>query len=145
MSEAVFWDSVAYIALGNRSDALHGAAINLSRQLAAARAPIVTTDAVLTEVLNAFSRIAWRPLAVRIIDAVGASVADGTATVVHVDANLWEQAVRLFRERPDKGWGLTDCTSFVVMDNCGLHRAFTSDRHFEQAGYIRLLTSDGGR
>lgn len=145
MSEAVFWDSVAYIALGNRSDALHGAAITLSRQLAAARAPIVTTDAVLTEVLSAFSRVAWRPLAVRIIDAVGASVADGTATVVHIDTELWDQAVQLFRDRPDKSWGLTDCTSFTVMENRGLHRAFTSDRHFEQAGYIRLLTPDEGR
>lgn len=102
MPEAVFWDSVAHIALGNRSDALHGAAVDLSRQLAAARTPIVTTDAVLTEVLNTFGRVAWRPLAVRIIDAVQESAAEGTATVVRIDAPLWERAVQLFRERPDR-------------------------------------------
>lgn len=45
----------------------------------------------------------------------------------------------LRRHRLDKGWGLTDCTSFVVMEQEQITEAFTSDQHFEQAGFTKLL------
>ena len=47
--------------------------------------------------------------------------------------------MRLFRDRPDKDWGLTDCMSFVVMQDYGLTAALTSDNHFRQAGFRALL------
>jgi len=31
-----------------------------------------------------------------------------------------ERAVQLYKARPDKSWSLTDCLSFVVMDEKGL-------------------------
>ncbi len=36
-------------------------------------------------------------------------------------------------------WGLTDCVSFVVMQERGLTDAATADEHFTQAGYRALL------
>jgi predicted nucleic acid-binding protein len=39
----------------------------------------------------------------------------------------------------DKEWGLTDCISFVVMQEQGLTDALTADHHFEQAGFTILL------
>jgi len=45
----------------------------------------------------------------------------------------------LFRQRTDKAWGLTDCISFVVMQERGISEALTADEHFEQAGFIALL------
>ncbi len=47
--------------------------------------------------------------------------------------------MRLYRERPDKEWGLTDCVSFVVMRERGLTEALTTDDHFRQTGYRALL------
>jgi predicted nucleic acid-binding protein len=35
----------------------------------------------------------------------------------------------LYRRRPDKAWSLTDCISFVVMQQEGLSEALTRDRH----------------
>jgi predicted nucleic acid-binding protein len=32
-----------------------------------------------------------------------------------------------------------DCASFVVMQQSGLAEAVTTDHHFEQAGFVRLL------
>ncbi|MCU0535569.1 MAG: hypothetical protein MUD14_16890 [Hydrococcus sp. Prado102] len=46
----------------------------------------------------------------------------------------------LYKQRPDKGWSLTDCISFVVMEQLKIKQAFTCDRHFEQAGFINLLS-----
>jgi predicted nucleic acid-binding protein len=47
--------------------------------------------------------------------------------------------VALYGARPDKEWGLTDCISFVVMEERGLTLALTTDRHFEQAGFQSAL------
>ena len=33
---------------------------------------------------------------------------------------LYVRACQLYRERPDKEWGLTDCISFLVMQDRGL-------------------------
>ena len=41
--------------------------------------------------------------------------------------------------RPDKDWSLTDCISFVVMEEHGITDALTGDHHFEQAGFRALL------
>jgi predicted nucleic acid-binding protein len=50
-----------------------------------------------------------------------------------------DQAVRLFRERSDKAWSLTDCLSFVVMSEHQLIDALTVDHHITQAGFRALL------
>ena len=45
----------------------------------------------------------------------------------------------LFLDRPDKNWSLTDCISFLVMEDRKVRRAFTSDHHFIQAGFDKLM------
>jgi predicted nucleic acid-binding protein len=34
---------------------------------------------------------------------------------------------------------MTDCISFVVMNDGGIRNALTGDRHFDQAGFNALL------
>jgi len=41
--------------------------------------------------------------------------------------------------RKRNGWPLTDCISFVVMEDEDIRDALTGDRHFEQAGFTTLL------
>ena len=139
MPETVFWDTAAFVALGNARDDLHQLAVTVSQELAQAKAQVLTTDAVLIEVANTFSKVAWRPIAWQIIEAVQASAALEIATIVHVDTELWQRGWQLHRNRADKDWGLTDCISFVVMEEHNIRQAFTYDQHFEQAGFIRLL------
>ena len=59
--------------------------------------------------------------------------------IAALSQEMVDQAVALFRSRPDKEWGLTDCVSFVVMKERGLTEALTADHHFEQAGFSILL------
>jgi len=58
---------------------------------------------------------------------------------VIITPELLEKSYQLYCFRADKEWGLTDCTSFVVMETVRMNRAFTADRHFEQAGFSILL------
>ncbi len=61
--------------------------------------------------------------------------------LVWVDEDLCARGWQLYRDRLDKDWSLTDCVSFVVMRHRAITEALTADRHFEQAGFIRLIGS----
>ena len=74
MPDTVFWDTAAFVALGNRDDELHPEAVSVSQALADGRAFILTTDAVLTEVVNTFSKAAWHPVAQQLVESLRASV-----------------------------------------------------------------------
>ena len=96
MPEAVFWDTAAFIALGNADDNLHDLAVGVSKSLASQEAKAVTTSAVLTEVANTFSKADTRPIALRLVQAVSESAQEGAATVVHVDSTLWQRGWDLY-------------------------------------------------
>jgi predicted nucleic acid-binding protein len=50
-----------------------------------------------------------------------------------------QHAEAVLRQRPDKQWSLCDAISFLLMSQHGIQDALTTDHHFEQAGFVRLL------
>ena len=62
--------------------------------------------------------------------------------IITLNQELLQSGLSLYEQRLDKDWGLTDCISFVVMQREQIQEAFTSDKHFEQAGFIRLLQNN---
>lgn len=58
---------------------------------------------------------------------------------VWVDESLHRLATELLVERQDKTYSLCDAVSFVLMRQLGITNALTTDRHFEQEGFVRLL------
>jgi uncharacterized protein len=58
---------------------------------------------------------------------------------VWIDEPLHRAAVELLLERQDKTYSLCDAVSFVLMRRRGISEALSSDRHFEQEGFIRRL------
>lgn len=141
MSRLIFWDTSAFVALMNARDTLHAPAVTVSQRLTRDKARMITTDAILTEVANGLSKVGHRALAHRVVNSVQQSVGLGVAEVVHIDSALWQRGWQLYCARPDKEWGLTDCFSFVVLQDRGLFEVFTADHHFEQAGFVRLIRS----
>jgi hypothetical protein len=97
---------------------------------------VITTTWVLLELGNALRRVRDRAVFSRFMEDLAA---DADMTVLSADQLVFDRAVALFNERPDKEWSLTDCTSFVVMQEYGLTEALTSDHHFQQAGFTALL------
>ncbi len=59
--------------------------------------------------------------------------------IIWVDEILHRQSVALLRERADKNYSLCDAASFVVMRERGIAESLTTDKHFRQEGFIRLL------
>jgi hypothetical protein len=72
----------------------------------------------------------------RIVDALQSSK---RIKIVQSDASLETRGWQLFRNRSDKAWGMTDCVSMALMADLEIETAFTSDHHFEQAGFNILL------
>ena len=60
-------------------------------------------------------------------------------TIIYIDQSHDTAAWAMLRQYSDKEWSLVDAASFVVMQANGITEALTTDHHFEQAGYIRLL------
>ena len=58
---------------------------------------------------------------------------------VWVDESIHRAAVELLLLRQDKSYSLCDAVSFILMRQRGVAEALTTDRHFEQEGFVRLL------
>ncbi|MFO5494086.1 MAG: type II toxin-antitoxin system VapC family toxin [Cuspidothrix sp.] len=61
--------------------------------------------------------------------------------IVWVDEILHREAMDLLLVRQDKTYSLCDAISFVLMRKKGIREALTTDKHFEQEGFTRLLQS----
>lgn len=58
---------------------------------------------------------------------------------VWVNEPLHREAVELLMARQDKTYSLCDAVSFLLMRRQGISEALTTDHHFEQEGFRRLL------
>jgi uncharacterized protein len=132
---AVFADSFHFLALLNQNDPAHAKAATLHRFR---WNKILTTDCVLLELGDALCDPRDHDDFLRLLEALRS---DPRVSVVHLTQPLLERGIELFRSRPDKDWPLTDCISFVVMQENGVREALTGDQHFTQAGLIALLAA----
>jgi predicted nucleic acid-binding protein len=134
--ENIFVDTAAFVGVLIRRDEFHQSANKLMAELNEKNAKLITTEMVLFELANALSASELRSRAIVLIDELQTLP---NVEIVWSSGELFEKAWSLYRERPDKEWSLTDCASFVVMKEREINLAFTSDKHFEQAGFVRLL------
>lgn len=58
---------------------------------------------------------------------------------VWVDRPLHDEALTLLKKRQDKTYSLCDAVSFVLMRERDVQDALSTDRHFAQEGFRRLL------
>jgi predicted nucleic acid-binding protein len=55
------------------------------------------------------------------------------------DESITSQAIALLMAKPGRGYSLCDAVSFVLMRAKNDREALTTDKHFEQEGFQRLL------
>lgn len=133
MKSSIFIDTSYFLALVNSRDKYHQAAKSMAAQI---MPPFITSEAVLFELGNALAKPPYRMLGIHSLRQIRA---DTSIEIVSITPALFAQTVVFYQSRPDKAWGLTDCSSFVIMQQRGLHEALAADKHFEQAGFKRLL------
>lgn len=132
----VFLDTAYVYALVNTRDQWHGRAVQWQQKLDDERRAIVTTELILVEIADGLASVRFRAQASLILDTLQSN---RFVEVVPFTSQLLSDALELYRQREDKDWGLTDCSSFVVMRERELYEALTVDEHFQQAGFRALL------
>jgi len=96
-----------------------------------------TTNYVLTEFV-VLAQVRGLPRK-QTLDYVVALQESPEVTVIYVQESLHRKALDLLRQRLDKNWSLCDAVSMVVLQQHGITEVLTTDHHFEQAGFVRLL------
>ncbi len=134
--KSVFADTSALIALGNKRDAFHSQAVLINDSLRQSKKNFVTTDAILLELGNAFSPLNLKPLAIKLIEVIRQSK---KWNCVCLDENLMNRGFELYKQMKDKEWGFVDCISIIVAKDMKIKEIFSTDHHFEQAGFKILL------
>lgn len=133
---AVFADTSYWIALLYPPDHLHAKVIAMSREISTMR--LVTSELVLTELLNTFSNGSpgMRSIAVQAVE----DAREGNAVIVLPQTSeQFSRALQHYKRSADKNWSLTDCASFQIMETERISAALTHDHHFVQAGFEALL------
>jgi predicted nucleic acid-binding protein len=134
--DLTFVDASGWIALVNANDTLHHQSVRLFEQRLNDGRGFVTSSVVLLEVGNWLSPVPLRRLASGLAERIEHS---SRVQVVELTPELYRKGWQLYRERPDKDWGVIDCVSFTIMQEHNIVEALTGDRHFQQAGFVALL------
>jgi uncharacterized protein len=135
---ALFVDTAGGGNIVDPKQPFHQLATNIYKAARRASRRAITTNYIIAELealLTNRTRVPRRTI-VRFIENIKVSP---FVRILHVDAALHEEAWRLLTSRSDKLWSLVDCSSFMLMTRLGLTEALTTDQHFEQAGFIRML------
>ncbi|WP_414545575.1 type II toxin-antitoxin system VapC family toxin [Nostoc sp. CCY0012] len=124
----VFADTGYWVALLNPHDDLHNKAVKLSQAVQPAH--IVTTEMVLTEVLNDFSSRGkfFREAAVNFIRKL---YQHPNTTIIPQTSVQFQAALTVYEQRLDKEWSQTDCVSFKIMEEEVIYEALAYDKHFQ--------------
>lgn len=131
--KAVFADTFYFLALLNPTDNAHKSALS---------APIsdygrvITSAWVLIEVADALSFPPNRSVFLNLLSKLKNNP---QVVIVPPDRDFFEKGLERFSQRLDKEWSLTDCISFIIMEQNEITDVLTGDNHFGQAGFRVLL------
>jgi predicted nucleic acid-binding protein len=132
----VFADTFYWVAVLSPRDPFHAQVMSWGRSRGNTR--LITTDEVVTEVLNWFSGLGpyWRGKAATFAHNVRT---DPDVDVLPQSRADFDAALALYEARLDKEYSLTDCRSMVALRALGLTEVLTNDHHFTQEGFTILF------
>lgn len=129
---AVLIDTSYLLALEIANDQNHQAAEAHWQKVVSSLPPLATTSYVFDEVVTFFNRRGHHAKAVQVGNSL---LQSSSMQFVHVDEALFFKGWAYFQQHQDKGYSLTDCISFVLMEQRDIKTAFAFDKHFVQAGF----------
>lgn len=129
----LFADTFLWTALADRTDQWHEVVVRYEATLSP-DVRLVTTEEVLVEFATQLGTKAARLRRAATLFARDI-LSNPTIEVVPQSHASFLEGLRLFEDRPDKLYSLTDCISMQTMKRRGITQALTHDRHFAQEGF----------
>jgi predicted nucleic acid-binding protein len=131
VGEQIFGDTSGFLALMDKDDAHHPAAVRAWRSYAAESCVLWTTDYVRLECCSLIQR---RLGAMALEDFHDKVLPVAAASIVGEDG--FERGFSQWRVARRRQLSLVDITSFDCMRRQSISRAFTFDRHFAEEGFV---------
>ena len=122
--------------MSHPGDEWHENAVAVAGQLG--NALIVTSQMVLVEFLTHLGGRGEQQRQAA-VEAVRRLETDPDVEILPQSSGQFGSAFSMYSSRLDKNWSLTDCASFVIMENRNIMEALAHDHNFEQAGFVALL------
>lgn len=135
MATELFVDSSAWLALADRSDRYHAAAVAAYPGLLKQYRRLVTTNLVIAETYILLRLALGLHPALEFLDSVTGSP---RIEKVYSTAELEIDAEKILRQYVDQDFSFADAVSFALMQERSLRAAFTFDKHFSIAGFEQL-------
>jgi uncharacterized protein len=130
----IFIDTGPFLARCVTRDQYHQAALLAWDRISKERPPLLTSNFVLDETFTLLGRIAGHRFAAERARAIYSS---SSLEILRPGRQEELEALDLFAKFADQKVSFTDCISFALMRRRAVRRAFTFDRHFEVAGFVR--------
>lgn len=132
MKNAYFLDTSYILALEIVNEDAHQKVLQSWLTLAKSKPYVFTTTYIFDETVTFFNS---RNLHSKAIEVGERLLKSPDIELIQIDNNLFRLGWQYFKKYKDKSYSLTDCLSFVVMEQQEIATALTLDRHFIQAGF----------
>lgn len=130
--EKVFVDTSAWVAYFAKNDGNHKQAAAIYDMLKTEHTILYTSDYVLDETITMLGRKSTKKQSIIAGDILFAS---RVLKIIHVCPEYLETSWMLYKKYSDKAFSFTDITSFAIMKEFEISKAFTFDEHFRQMGF----------
>jgi len=138
MKNEIFVDTSGWLCFFDNAQPQYGFCRVLVNQHTKQGGRLVTTSGVLDELIPLLSS-RTRSSRQQILASIVFLQSLENVEIVHITPELHRRAFELLLARPDKEWSWVDAASFIVMQERAIPQALTTDHHFDQAGFVRLL------
>ena len=129
----LFVDTGAWFALADKSDQYHLQAVKVFPKLLSSCHHLTTTNLVIAETYILIRHAIGHQPAIRFLKNIAASP---RIVKIYSDSAMEEAAENILRKYQDQDFSYTDAVSFAVMEQFGIVKTFSFDRHFVIAGFI---------
>ncbi|MEI3651326.1 MAG: PIN domain-containing protein [Dolichospermum lemmermannii FEM_B0920] len=137
MKNIYFLDTSYILALEIKNEYAHHQVIQNWSNLAISKPFLVTTTYVFDEIVTFLNS---RNLHHKAVEIGNQLLESPDIELVEIDQVLFNEGWEYFQKYQDKSYSLTDCLSFIVMQDRKISTALTLDNHFRQAGF-KILPS----
>ncbi|MEH1913001.1 type II toxin-antitoxin system VapC family toxin [Nostoc sp.] len=132
MRSIYFLDTSYILALEIKNEDAHQKVLQSWATLIKSKPVLMTTTYIFDEVVTFFNS---RNLHYKAVEVGNRLLESPDIELIEIDRTLFNQGWEYFQKHKDKSYSLTDCLSFIVMQQREIVTALTLDNHFYQAGF----------
>ena len=135
MKPTYFLDTSYVIALEIVNEDNHQVVLQHWQTLAISQPSLVTSTYIFDEIVTFFNS---RNLHYKAVEIGNRLIESPEIELIEIEQKLFNQGWLYFQKYADKSYSLTDCLSFIIMQENNITQALTLDHHFVQAGFKKF-------